>query len=208
MCITYIVYPYSKKKQKKQQCCHYKPSQKRKAFDCTSSGVYNVCKCVCVCVCVCVCMCISLSFLNFILHQYPAEELGHLMLKTTVRLQELQEQHYPVLPVYACFSVYLLCCYRDYPLLLPGQAGKPLLFFDFQLPRGLLHVGPEAHGPNTTFTRIQGTKYQVQCLCQTRRYSAEPGSTQEQSWISTVWNISQWMWSQDVSATVSPKWLC
>ena len=28
------------------------------------------------------------------------------MLKTTVRLQELQEQHYPVLPVYVCFGVY------------------------------------------------------------------------------------------------------
>ena len=58
-----------------------------------------VCARTCVCVCVCVCVC-------FILHQYHAEELGHLMLKTTVRLQELQEQHDPVLPVHVCFSVY------------------------------------------------------------------------------------------------------
>ena len=169
----------------------------------------RVCVCVCVCMCVCVCTCErKCDFLKFHSSSVPCRRVGSSDVEDYSKTTGATRAALPSATSVCVFRCLLLCCNRDYLLLLPGQAGKPLLFFDFQLPRSLLHLGPEAHGSNTTFTCIQGTKYQVQCPCQTRRYSAEPGSTQEQPWISTVWNISQWMWSQDVSATVSPKWLC
>ena len=109
---------------------------------------------------VCVCVCVFHS------SSVPCRRVGSSDVEDYSKTTGATRAALPSVTSACVFQCLLLCCDRDYLLFLPGQAGKPLLFFDFQLPRSLLHVGPEVHGSNTTLTCIQGTKYQVQCPCQ------------------------------------------